>query len=268
MDRYIGIGKGNMTNSSPNLLAAGQPRYLVLAQALIDDIRVGRYPIGSLLPSENELCQQFSVSRHTVREAIRRLLELGLVTRQPGVGTKVKATRIASRYIQASESISDLFQYVHDVRLKICSSEEVFADEQLADLLECQVGQAWLKVSGERYIPDQQLPLSLTDVYIARPYYGVLDALDDPSVPIYSIIEQKYGVMVVEVRQEISAVLIDDTAASRLGTISGAAGLRVVRKYFATNGELFEVAVNLYPGDRFSYSTTQRLARFDGADSQ
>lgn len=257
-----------MTNFTPNLLAAGQPRYLVLAQALIDDIRGGRYPVDSLLPTEHELCSQFNVSRHTVREAVRRLFELGLVTRQPGVGTKVKATQIASRYVQASEGISDLFQYVRDVRLKICASEDVIADESLADLLECRVGQAWLQIKGERYIPDEDLPLSLTDVYIARQYRGVVEELGDPSLPIYAIIEQKYGVRVVEVRQEISAVLIDEKAAARLGAEPGAAGLKVVRKYFATNDELFEVAVSLHPGDRFSYSTTQRLERVGGAESR
>ena len=56
-----------MNAQPPQLVASGQPRYLVLAQALMDDIRSGRYPLDSLLPTEIELCQQFNVSRHTVR---------------------------------------------------------------------------------------------------------------------------------------------------------------------------------------------------------
>ncbi len=257
-----------MNQNTPNLLAAGQPRYLVLAQALIEDIQSGRYPLESLLPTEHELCQQFNVSRHTVREAIRRLSELGFISRQPGVGTRVKANQIASRYVQASEGISDLFQYVRDVRLEIRGSEDLIADESHADLLECRVGQAWLHVKGARFIPNERRPLSVTDVYIARPYRGVIEELDNPTLPIYALIEQKYGVMVVEVRQEISAVLIDGEAAVTLGSEPGSPGLLVVRKYFASNDELFEVAVSLHPGDRFSYSTTQRLQRWGGTEAR
>ena len=49
---------------------AGQPRYAQVAQALIEDIQAGRYPVGTLLPTEQELCRQFDISRHTVREAM------------------------------------------------------------------------------------------------------------------------------------------------------------------------------------------------------
>ncbi len=80
-----------MKKNDRSRLGRGQPRYLLLAQDLIQDIDTGRYPVGSLLPTELELCEQFGVSRHTVREAVRRLREMGLVTRHQGIGTRVKA---------------------------------------------------------------------------------------------------------------------------------------------------------------------------------
>ena len=58
------------------------PRYQQLSTTLVREIGEGRYPVGSLLPPEPQLCQRFAVSRHTVREAVRHLCELGLVSRR------------------------------------------------------------------------------------------------------------------------------------------------------------------------------------------
>lgn len=246
----------NLLPQSP--LASGL-RYQALAQALVDDISSGRYPVGGLLPTEFELVELYGVSRHTVREAIRRLHDLGLVTRQPGVGTRVRAQAPAARYVHSSEGIGDLFQYVREVNLTLTEKTEVIADDELAEFLECRPGQAWLRVRGRRHFLGEALPIALAEVYIAWPYRGVLDGVEAPSLPLYVMIEQAHGCRAVEVRQQVSAVLLDAEAAEAFGTKPGEAGLRVVRKYRTAGNELFEAAVNLHPGDRFSQSMTLRL---------
>ncbi|MFF7710013.1 UTRA domain-containing protein [Pseudomonas sp. NPDC007930] len=248
-----------MNLAPPSPLAGSQPRYLVLAQALMADIASQRYPVGELLPTEHELCAQFAVSRHTVREAIRRLCDLGLVAKQQGVGSRVKASHVASRYVQANENIADLHQYVQDVRLAIEHIEDLNAGAELAELLECGPGQAWLHLTGLRYRGEDPVPLAWTDVYIARPYRAVAEDLGDGHVPIYALIEQRYGLQVVQVRQDISAVLIAPAAAARLQVAPGSAGLSVLRRYYGPGQELLEVAVSLHPGERFTYSITQHL---------
>ena len=239
-------------------LAAG-PRYQALAQSLIDDISTGRYPVGSFLPTEFELAERFGVSRHTVREAIRRLNELGLVTRQAGVGTRVRAQEGAARYVHATEGVSNLFQYVQEVHLVVTEKAEVIADETLAELLECRPGQAWLRVRGERFYRGETTPIALAEVYVAWRYRHVLDGVEAPDVPIYVMIEQAHGCVPAVVQQQVSAELMDAPTARRLGSETGAAALRVVRKYSNPAGEVFELAVNIHPGDRFSQSTTLRL---------
>ena len=110
----------------PAPLAAPQPRYLQLAKTLLNEIEGGKYPVGSQLPTELELCEQFGVSRATAREALRRLVQLGLVVRQPRVGTTVKArTAPAAGYRQSTVDVGDLYQYATDTTLVIESSETV-----------------------------------------------------------------------------------------------------------------------------------------------
>ena len=248
-----------MSGSRPSLRVPGQPRYAMLAQSLIEDISAGRYGVGDLIPTEHELCVQFNVSRSTVREALRRLSDMGLVSAQAGVGTRVRAAVPEARYVQTSEGVSDLFEYVRDVRLEIFKSEELVADAALAELLECRPGQVWQHNSGARYLKAGTSPVAITDVYVARAYRGALRDLSKPDLPIYAMIEREYGISVAEIRQQVSAVLIDASAAQLLKVAPGSPGLRVVRQYLSGKGEIFEVAVNLHPGAQFSYSSTLRM---------
>lgn len=252
---------------SPNPLVASQPQYVLVAQSLMDDITSGRHAVGSLLPSEFDLCRQFGVSRHTVREAIRRLQERGLVTRQRGIGTSVKANRVESRYVQSTSAIADLPRYVEDTRLVTTEAEDVIADEALAELLKCPPGQRWVKVTGFRYAGKAKLPMALTEIYINAAYGGIRKLIGTMKVPVYTLLEKQYGVTIVEVAQEIRATTIGPADARRLSVKSGSAGLVVTRRYFGDNDRPVEVAVNLHPADRFSYSMSMRLQVPAGANA-
>jgi DNA-binding FadR family transcriptional regulator len=72
---------------------AGRPTRLsvVVINVLVDGIVSGRYPSGSLLPPEPELCRSFDVSRAVVREALKMLEEKGLARARQGHGTTVTA---------------------------------------------------------------------------------------------------------------------------------------------------------------------------------
>jgi DNA-binding GntR family transcriptional regulator len=248
-------------------VAAGQPQYALVAQRLIADISGGRYPVGGLLPTELELCRQFGVSRHTVREAIRRLQERGLVTRRRGIGTSVKAKRVQQRYVQSSMAISDLPRYVEETRLATAAAEDVIAGAALADLLRCPAGQRWIRVTGLRYAGREKLPMALSDIYINAAYGGIRRRIGTLKVPVYTLIEKQYGISIVAVQQEIRASLIGAADARRLSVTPGSAGLVVTRRYFDQADRTIEVAVNLHPADRFSYSMSMRLQAAAQADA-
>src|SRR3954447_17782349 len=60
-----------------------------LAEDLVARIVSGQYPSGTVMPSEQALCESFSVSRTVVREAVKMLQEKGLVRVRRGSGTTV-----------------------------------------------------------------------------------------------------------------------------------------------------------------------------------
>ncbi|GIP43901.1 GntR family transcriptional regulator [Paenibacillus sp. J45TS6] len=65
------------------------PLYLQLKKTIRDRIVHGIYPVGSLIPSEPQLEEEFKVSKMTVRNAIQELKQEGYVQKQSGVGTTV-----------------------------------------------------------------------------------------------------------------------------------------------------------------------------------
>ena len=71
--------------------AAVTPRYQRVADDLTKRIGSGKYPVGAYLPTEMELCRQYGISRHTVREALRQLRDAGLISRRRRIGTEVVA---------------------------------------------------------------------------------------------------------------------------------------------------------------------------------
>jgi DNA-binding GntR family transcriptional regulator len=98
-------------NSMNTRKSVREPRYRQLANELIDSIRSGKLPVGEVMPGELELVETHGVSRHTVRESLRVLEELGLIGRYQGVGTVVKSRDSAPAYVQTVNSPAELLQY-------------------------------------------------------------------------------------------------------------------------------------------------------------
>lgn len=68
-----------------------KPKYLRIQNFLKEQIQQGIYETGDYLQSENELCQQFSITRTTARKALDELLKEGFIEKQKGKGSKVSS---------------------------------------------------------------------------------------------------------------------------------------------------------------------------------
>lgn len=68
--------------------------YATVRQRLLDDIAQGVYQAGQQIPTENELCTQYNVSRITIRKAISDLVADGVLIRWQGKGTFVQSQKV------------------------------------------------------------------------------------------------------------------------------------------------------------------------------
>jgi GntR family transcriptional regulator len=69
-----------------------------------------------------------------------------------------------------------------------------------------------------------------------------------------SLIEREFGLAIAEIRQVVSAMLIETPLADLLGVKPGSAGLRLVRQYKSAGGRILEITDTCYPADRVSVS--------------
>ena len=85
---------------------AREPVYAKVAQAIEQDIVSGALKEGAALPTEGELCEQFGVTRSSVREGIRLLEQAGLIERGPAKRLIVKSPKAAEISAVASRSLA------------------------------------------------------------------------------------------------------------------------------------------------------------------
>lgn len=62
----------------------------IVYRKMLDMVIEGNWKEGDMIPSENDLCEAFSVSRNTIRQGIHRLSALGILTSRQGKGTFVQ----------------------------------------------------------------------------------------------------------------------------------------------------------------------------------
>ena len=66
-----------------------EAKYRLIADELGESITTGRLTPNSRLPTEEQLSKQFGASRNTIRDAVKWLINRGLVETRPGQGTSV-----------------------------------------------------------------------------------------------------------------------------------------------------------------------------------
>ncbi|MDJ0928516.1 MAG: GntR family transcriptional regulator [Gammaproteobacteria bacterium] len=233
-----------------------KPRYRQLAETLMEDIRSGRLAVGERMPGELELVEQYQVSRHTVRESLRVLQELGLIQRHQGLGTVVRSNEANRSYVQLMHSPAELMQYPENSRLSLVETEPVRTSRSLARLLKCPVGSEWTRIGAVRKLAETGLPICWTDIYVLPEYAGVARKIGRSRRPVYEIIERTFDEKIESVEVDFRASAVDEKVAAAVDVEPGTSSLILVRRYLGRGQRQFEISVSEHPADRFEFSLT------------
>jgi GntR family transcriptional regulator len=252
--------RGAPSASQTQAVGAVEALYLQVARTLKEEIVTGVYPVGSQLPTEDALCSRFSVSRYTVREALRRLREDNLVSSRQGSGTVVVARRTSDSYAGDVMSINDLVSWSVGKRFAIEFMEMIALDEKLAARTGLASGDEWLAVRGFGHEDGVKVPVCWAEYFIHRDFAAVGRLLPRHSGPIFPLIEDLFGQKIVEVQQQIGATLVSSAVAGSLQVKAGSAALEVRRTY-KTAANIAQVTLSTHPASRYRHSMTLRRVK-------
>ena len=117
---------------SPDVL----PRYQQIKQFILNKIERGEWAESRKVPSENQLCEQFSVSRMTARKALQELTASGVLLRQQGLGTFVAPLRPQSSMLTVRNIADEIRERDHSYSNRVLLLETAKASEAVAMSLE------------------------------------------------------------------------------------------------------------------------------------
>lgn len=227
------------------------PKYLQIRDMLIR--RMGReYSVGRQLPTEHALCEEFGVSRETIREALAGLEEQGLIRRRRGQGTflaKLPEHTVESRYTGLVEDFTELGFATES---RVLESGPALAPHYVTSAMRLPADEMLHRIVRVRYIDGDTL--ALHDSYLPMEVAAELVNLDLGHTTLFDEISHSLGRPLQEDFQSIDAAVADAVVSTRLGIAFGAP-LLVIRRVFGVISEgpplFFE---SHFRSDRYFYS--------------
>ena len=254
-----------MAAREDSLLNEGLPRYAQIQRSLEQRLIDGVYPIGSLMPSEQELSHEFNSSRTTIREALRYLRERGYVERRQGVGTRVISDTTRSTFFQSFSSLDELFQVAIETYYVVMGVETVVLEQELAEMVGGLAGEEWILVNGVRWTEAGGKPICYVQSYVPKRFEHVVEQFSGHQGPFFELLERHAEGSIQEVVQEIRALPMPPEFIRQLGLKPGSWSMQLLRRYVSEGGVLI-ASFNWHPADQMTYVMRIHRAREQPAD--
>ena len=245
---------------------AGVPLHRQLFLVLHDEIDRGVIAPGDPLPTEQTLCEQFGVSRITVRRALSDLAERGYIERRQGVGSFVREHDPAdmSDVLGAGGSyMAGLRQSQFETEADVVELGVRRPPRAIAEALEAS-GEL-LQIVRVRRQRRTGEPLLVTEAWLPADLADWLTESALRRAPLYQLLADT-GIVMDRVRHEITAEVAGPRNAQLLDTAIGAALLRVNRLVFVGDAPHHHLSALLSPNrSRVLLSqTAEQLETGDG----
>lgn len=225
----------------------GPAAYVQIEEELAEQIRTGHLKPGDRLPPERELAEQMGVSRMTVRQALGRLADRGLLSREQGRGTFVSQPKLTQSLSRLAGFYDQMLSQGILPTSRLLSSEAIVASAAVAQVLGLRIGEPLYKVVRLRL--GGGVPLALeTSFFPAKFVPGLLDQ-DLEHSSIYRLME-RYQARPVRAVQSLEPVPARDWEAELLEVPRGSPVMLVERTAWDAQGRAVEYAKDIYRGDR------------------
>mgnify|MGYP002640702341 CR=1 FL=1 len=233
------------------------PLYQVVYNGILHSIEAGEFLPHNRLPSENKLCELFSVGRNTVRRALSELGNDGILKTIAGSGTFVTDNRL-------TKTAEYLFGMTQEMNLRgkkitsqVLDAKLISADPFLTRRLHVQLGAEVVFLYRVREMDGE--PVAIERAYLPHAFCPGILEFDFSTVSLYQTLSNVYGKPPSYAEQEIEASLATPAIARLLKLTQPAVILAFHREARLEMGEVIEYVDSELRADRFRFYTNLRL---------
>lgn len=226
------------------------PLYYQLERDLRKRIQSGEFENKKPFPTERGLCDEYEVSRTTVRQAVMILESEGLLKREQGRGTFIAGRDKEDISYRLYGYTDDVFLVGSRTKLDLIERKQVRLDPRTAADMELDEGDEVIRFKGIRYFgPDSRKALFYAWVQKEIGEKIPWRELKDPY--LIAAVEQVSLQSVKRAHQVISAAVATALHEKTIDVKKGEPILVIRHIYFSTTGMVLEVAETHFPSDMY-----------------
>ena len=230
-----------------------QTEYHRVYELLLEQIRSGEYPENSKLPTERELCDQYQVSRITIRQALQKLEDKKLIKRQQGRGTFVNTKHI-------DQKLSTLYSFSEELRkqnitpgTRMLFMLSISAQGNLQKTLGVPAGTPLYSICRLRLA--DETPYAYETSYIPMVY--LMDATPEEITKngLYNTVKRCSGITIEKATEIFEAILAPQHIVETLGRKGVLSAMQIFRTAYYHNTPI-EYCESIVCGDKFRFHVT------------
>lgn len=232
------------------------PLYYQLVEAIRDQIRAGELTAGAQLPPERELGEHYGISRMTVRQAVKYLVNEDVLVARHGAGTFVAEPKLSFDPLHALGFTEDMMRRGADATSRVLEQAVVEPPAAIAVKLSIPAGERVSKIVRLRL--GAGMPLLLETVYVPTSLFPGLDQADLAQHSLYEHMHMHCGVKPAGARQTLEAVPANEYECALFGVALGAPMILLQGVTVDQHNQPIECFKAVYRGDRFEIAIDSR----------
>ncbi len=230
------------------------PAYFQLKKMILEQIRGGEYPEGSLIPSERDLGESLGISRMTVRQALNQLVSEGVLYREKGKGTYVSKSKIKQKNIMSfSETVRNRGLIPSTQVLRF---EKVLNRADIREILELQEDEGLYGIKRLRLA--NELPIGIEEVFIPERYCPHLEN-HDLKMSFYILLKEQYSLVVSSMDCSVDAAKATTEEKKLLGLTNAVPVLCITSISYNDSGMKLFYEKDTYRSDEYNYNVRIHL---------
>jgi len=231
------------------LKKSDKPMYLKLYEKILNNIENKKYNNYDKLPSENEFAKEFSVNRHTIRQALELLKSEGFIYTILGKGTYISNIKVPYSISDKSSYSSKILDLGYEPKTTLLGVDIIEASEDVARNLGINTKLKVIEFRLLRFAND--LPISISYSYFdAYLYRELINNLDCKPFSLYKILEKSYpNLEVTKISTIFESVMATKEQSTLLMMPSNSPLLAACTISKDQNGNFVEYGTSYFRGD-------------------